>query len=73
MTVSELKELLETLPDDMQVVMSSDSEGNTYSPLSSYEIAVYVPYGSWSGYIVSDGDTDGDGLYPKALVLYPTN
>jgi hypothetical protein len=33
MTVKQLKEALETLPDDMQVVMSKDAEGNDFSPV----------------------------------------
>ncbi|MFT7273462.1 MAG: hypothetical protein ACI9V1_003000, partial [Spirosomataceae bacterium] len=34
MTVKELKELLQTLPDNMEVILQSDAEGNSYSPLS---------------------------------------
>lgn len=35
MTVKELKILLDSAPDDMQVVVSSDEEGNYYSPLEA--------------------------------------
>jgi hypothetical protein len=49
MTVEELMELLKTIPPQTKIVMSSDSEGNTYSPLSSHGLGVYVPDSTWSG------------------------
>lgn len=36
MKVKELKEILSKIDDETIVVISSDSEGNSYSPLSSY-------------------------------------
>lgn len=37
MTVKKLKKLLEGLDDNTVVIMSKDSEGNSYSPLSGYD------------------------------------
>lgn len=38
MTVKQLKKLIDKLPDNMLVVVSSDSEGNRYSEAYSGEI-----------------------------------
>lgn len=48
MTVKELKDKLARLPDDMEVVMSSDAEGNKISPLAASAVVVYTPYNTWS-------------------------
>ena len=85
-----VKELLDILKDENQeaeVIMSSDSEGNKYSPLAEYESNLsYIPYNGWSGEIkfidlteelIREGyeeehaDVDNEGV--KCLVLYPTN
>ena len=50
MTVKELIEELKEYPQDSQVVMSSDGEGNSKSPLAALGDAVYVPESTWSGY-----------------------
>jgi len=49
MTVKELKGLLEQYSDDMIVIMSRDSEGNGYSPLSSIEDGAYCADETWCG------------------------
>lgn len=50
MTVKELKNLIKNLPDDMEVILQKDEEGNGYSPLSdSTTDAVYVPEKTWCG------------------------
>ena len=52
MTVGELKEVLNDCPDDTIIVMSSDGEGNSYSPLAGYNTDyMYVPDSTWSGEI----------------------
>ena len=33
MNIKELKEAIENLPDEMEVILQKDSEGNGYSPL----------------------------------------
>jgi hypothetical protein len=37
MTVRNFKKILEGLDDNTEVLMSKDSEGNSYSPLSGYD------------------------------------
>jgi len=49
LTVGELREFLSTLPDDMPVVMSSDSEGNRHSPLGTAMQEMYEATSTWSG------------------------
>ncbi|MDT0318519.1 hypothetical protein [Streptomyces millisiae] len=42
LTVGQLKTVLCALPDDMLVVLSSDGEGNRYSPLLDLAQAMYL-------------------------------
>ncbi len=79
-TVAKLREILSRLPDDALVVMSKDSEGNSFSPF--YEVGNtegvdwYVAESSYSGELRSDeydAAEDGpDGAVP-CVVLWPTN
>lgn len=49
MTVDELRAALVGLPGDMLVVMASDAEGNSHSPLSNAVVVMYVADSTWSG------------------------
>jgi len=85
MTVKELKAELENLPDDMEVILQKDSEGNGYSPLAGADVnSVYIPDSTWSGDVYSmewsadDACKDEDEWQdiknkPRALILYPIN
>jgi hypothetical protein len=85
-TVKELKEILAGLPDDMEIIMSKDSEGNKFSPLSDVDYnSIYVPETTWYGTVYSDSWTADEACYddeeewqevlkqPRVLVLWPTN
>lgn len=80
MNVKQLKEILVDLPDEMEVVLSKDGEGNDFSPLVGYEEGLYDPDSTWSGRfyaldILGDDDYDqpeSDGT-KTAIVLWPTN
>ena len=81
MKVSEfIEKLLQEDQDDI-VIMSKDSEGNYYSPVSDIEKYIYVPDNNWSGdvYIreLQNGYTDEDLYHGEngvnAVVIYPTN
>jgi len=48
-TVGELMDYLATQPRDRKIVMSSDAEGNSYSPLADADEAMYTAYSTWSG------------------------
>jgi len=43
MTVAELIEKLENLDPDTLVILSSDSEGNSHSPLADADPSHYIP------------------------------
>jgi len=85
MTVKELKEAIANLPDEMEVVLQKDSEGNGYSPLSDVDPdAVYVPDSTWSGDVYSMDWTADDACMtdeeweeikskPRTLILAPVN
>ena len=85
MKVKELKELLESLPDDMDVIIQKDSEGNGYSPLSGGDSnAVYITDSTYSGDVYTitwsakdackeDDEWEEILSKPRALILYPIN
>jgi hypothetical protein len=76
---------LAELPEDAEVILQKDGEGNGYSPL--YEVdgeAVYVAETTWSGTVYStawtanDADMDKEEwaeilAKPRCVVLAPTN
>ena len=49
MKVKELIKLLKKEDQNREVVMSKDSEGNSYSPLSDWYTASYKADSTWSG------------------------
>ena len=67
MLVKQLKEKLANVKDDCEVILSSDSEGNSYSPLSSIYKAFYEPDNSFSGEITDEKSNTSK----NCLVLYP--
>lgn len=85
MNVKELREALDGLPDEMQVILQKDAEGNGYSPLSDVDPeAIYVPDSTWSGDVYSLHHTAEDNCMeedewekmkqgPRALILCPVN
>lgn len=87
MNVKDLKEAIENLPDDMEVIMQKDSEGNGYSPLSNVNSdAVYIPETTWFGevFFLNETDEDEDNEmdeseleelknHKRSLILIPVN
>jgi hypothetical protein len=85
MNVKELKHAIENLPDDMEVVLQKDSEGNGYSPCCGADPdSVYVPENAFAGYaysmswLASDAcmeqeDWDCIRSKPRTLILFPRN
>lgn len=85
MTVKELKEAIAFLPDEMEVILQKDSEGNNYSPLYAVDNdAVYIAETTWYGNVYSMEWTSDDACMtdeewfnikskPRALILAPVN
>lgn len=48
-TVGELMDYLATQPRDRKIIMSSDAEGNSYSPLADAGEGMYFADSTWSG------------------------
>ncbi len=85
MTVKELRKLLEGVDENRIVIMSSDGEGNSFSPLADVnaENQSYAEDSTWSGEVgfevlteelKKDGYEEGDvtkGV--PCIVLWPTN
>ena len=51
MTVKELKKVLQSVPDNYQVVLAGDSEGNHFSPLTDIIDCEYIPETDSFGYV----------------------
>lgn len=88
MTVKELKELLQNEDDESIVVLSSDEEGNSFSPLEDYGLDNFLPdenYGEIyprelakdlieKGYTEEDlGSKEDRKKMIKCITLYPLN
>jgi hypothetical protein len=85
MKVIELKEAIKDLPDDMEIILQKDAEGNGYSPLEGADPnSVYIPETTWYGEVYSMERTADDAEMeeedweeikknPRSLILYPVN
>lgn len=85
MKVKDLKDALSSLPDDMEIILQKDSEGNGFSPLAGADSdCVYQAECGWGG-TVYDVDWSADDCCmeeeewqeilnkPRCLVLFPIN
>ncbi len=86
MNVKELREAIANLPDEMEVILQKDAEGNGYSPLEGADMdCIYIPDSTWSGEVydtawsahdagmnIDDWQETKDGN-PRCLVLHPVN
>lgn len=64
MTVGELRQFLNSYPDELQVIISTDGEGNNYSPLAGADEALYVAETSWYGEVyMTNAQVDGAPNY----------
>lgn len=85
MKIKELKEKIKDLPDDMEVILQRDAEGNGHSPVADADAdLIYIAESTWSGYIIDPYWTAEDACMdereweevkkePRALVLAPVN
>ena len=60
MKVKELLAELSTLDPEMEVVLSSDSEGNRYSPLYAVAPCLYHAESTYSGYLRDENEEEVD-------------
>lgn len=56
MNVRELKDIIEHLPDGLEVILARDAEGNSFSPLCDASIQRYMENTEWSGDLVMSED-----------------
>jgi hypothetical protein len=85
MKVKELLKVLQSLPEDLEIILQKDAEGNDYSPLDTYgDDCWYVAESTWSGQVYGDEyrkemveacEEDGEEPEPaiRCLVLAPVN
>lgn len=69
MTVKELWEILHAYPQDAEIVLASDAEGNSYSPLAEHDAGYYRPANTWSGEVTAKKVKGSK----EVLVLWPVN
>jgi hypothetical protein len=75
-TVTEMIAYLQTLPGEMEVIMSKDGEGNGFSPwCGEATLGEYDPDSTYSGEFNEYGDENGDTPHPSpnAIALWPIN
>ncbi len=65
-TAGGLKQFLKDIPDDYEVILSKDGEGNVFSPLSSG-----ISFGHYRDENAFLGDFDFTDVNPTAIVLFP--
>lgn len=70
MTVKELKEILKDLPDNMEVILSRDEEGNAFHPLAGTGVSPCT-INDYGIDVYSDDDELAEGLTHHCLVLWP--
>ncbi len=73
MNVEELIRRLQQLDPQTIIVMSSDSEGNEYSPLAGMALGWYAPESTWGGMFRNDDNDEPDEGELEALCLWPIN
>lgn len=84
MNVKELKEIIKNMNDNDLVILSNDSEGNYFSPLSHIDLCTYKAESTYNGEIgireltqelIKEGYCEDDILNDSinAIVLYPVN
>jgi hypothetical protein len=75
MKIKKLIKILEKYDPELTVVLSSDGEGNGFSPLSDETKEKYLPENKWSGELIHPDDYDSEVHKDSidVLVLWPTN
>jgi len=85
MKVKELIEFLKSVPQDAELIVQKDSEGNDYSPLEDADAdAVYIAETTWNGNVYSMDWSAEDACMskkewkeikamPRCVVLFPVN
>jgi hypothetical protein len=77
MTIKDLRMALGGLPDSMQIVVSKDAEGNSFSPLEDIAIGIYTADSTWSGDFTSWADDAGEEEIPEGecntVCFWPVN
>lgn len=71
MKVKKLIELLKTYPENFQVILAKDGEGNGFSPLSDDSEGIYEAECTWSGHLLHPDDAGGKKS--NSVVLWPVN
>jgi hypothetical protein len=66
-----LRGLLSGVPDDWEVIVAKDAEGNGFSPLSGIGEGHYKPVTTWFGEFLSHPDDHPPPF--NAVALWPVN
>lgn len=75
MTKEKLIKFLTGLPpetDGYIIVMASDGEGNSFSPLDDIDVGLYIPDTDYGGEVMMGSEIEPDEK-ENCIVLWPTN
>lgn len=72
MTIKELMASLNKFPANIEVVMSRDGEGNSFSPLRIVRSGLYVAENPGTGNVYDADEVVGEDANP-VVVLWPMN
>lgn len=67
MTVKQLVKYLKGFPQNLEIIVARDSEGNSFSPVAEIGENTYIPENQYRG------DISGSTEDPNCLVFWPTN
>ena len=70
MTKKELIRFLADYPDEIEIVLAKDAEGNSVSPLDEAAHQYYYSENKWSGEL---SDSPGLGFDKSVISLWPVN
>jgi hypothetical protein len=71
--VKELIAKLGIIDPEYDIIISSDMEGNNFSPLYELSEGMYIPNNDYSGDLYEEEYTDEEEYKPNCVVLFPTN
>lgn len=78
MTVKQLRDLLNKLPGDVNIILSRDAEGNMFSPLDSVTSGIYIAQTTYCGdfnelHTLGEFDISHAPGESEAVCLWPVN
>lgn len=72
MKVKELKEILETVSDDLEVILATDPEGNGFNVCDSFSFYGFMKIDNWVEIGNPEPEPSEDGsAFEECMILWP--